>query len=785
VGPAPSIARIILTPNLNTSLQLGNVINFLATAQNSANRTLAVSFTWASSDTSILNVAPNGRACAGHWDATFINCNPGGTGVVLVTATALGFTSEPTYVFVHSPIDSVSVTGVLLNNLPIQEPCLPQGQTMTVEAHAFSQGADITASVGPFTWLANNNSVAQITPLINVAYNFPTNQATVTAITPGLTEIFASASGASSTSFQQPQLPNAPVFDFFETCPIQNIVLELGHAGSLLTDFSVSKSTPETVIATVTDVMGNSSLPNTNGGVVLSKIPLTWASSQPAVVGTSNACQLSCTLSSPSPGAAAVTASCSPPTCNVGFPLAPPVLLSSACTQFVQSQFPKVNSCQQFIPLPVYSSPPQPPGALPPTTSAITGVVAGATSSQFTVLATSLGCAVDPPDTCTTSIYSFSSAAGASGNPNPMPASPNSLLFDAGGDRAYMGSYYGVQSVTPANFGTTSSPFAPQGTVIGKTLAVSNNGSSAAFSDTVHSPNQVYVVNAGIGNTQTVPLNISGASAAAFSPDGLKAIIFGFDSSTGNPTLYSFSTLQALQVLPALPKQTTVSSILFSNNGAFAYVVEPSLAGGNAAFTVYNTCDNQVSTDTPANGSTPQIIPLPGIPIAFKALPDATHFVALEADGNIDYITATVTGIPPATLTAPGTSLCPMHVSHSVKQISLGQGSIQPINFFVSPDGTLIYVVASDRNSILVYNFATGSAGTGIPLKGNATPVAADITVDGALLMVAASDGMVHRVGTGLAGSDQAQIPFVYLPNQFNAFCTFGSCQLDLIAVRP
>src|SRR5271165_4323320 len=102
---------------------------------------------------------------------------------------------------------------------------------MTVEARAFSQGADITASVGRFTFSANNSAVVSLVPLNNIAYNFPTNQATAIALFPGITQIHASAGGVSSSSFLQPQYQNAqgtksPVLDFFETCPIESIALE-------------------------------------------------------------------------------------------------------------------------------------------------------------------------------------------------------------------------------------------------------------------------------------------------------------------------------------------------------------------------------------------------------------------------------------------------------------------------------------------------------------------------------------------------------------------------------
>ena len=785
-GQSPFVAKVNLTPGGHTSIQLGSFINFIASAQNSAGNNITGAFTFNSSDTSVLNIAPNGAGCAGRWDAGFTTCTPGGTGVVQVTASLQNAHSAPTFVFVHPPIDNIIVKGVLLDSLPIQEPCLPQGQSMTVEAHAYSQGTDITASVGPFTWSANNTGVVSLTPIVNSAYNFPTNQATATAVTPGLTYIYASASNVSSNSFRQPDLVDSPpiAFDFFETCPIQNIVLELARAGSGQTNFAVTKGTAETVVATITDVLGNTSLPNSNNGVILSKIPLTWTSSQPPVLNAGTGCTESCAISTASPGAGAVTASCSPPTCNVGFPVVPAALSPGSlatCAQYLHSRFSQITSCEPFIPLPVYASPL--PGQ---STAAISGLVTG-TPSTASVLATSLGCVHEPPATCTTGIYNISTARASAGTATALPVPPNSMLPSLAGDKFYMGSDFGAQSINPANFGTQTGAFTPLGTVTGTVLAVSTSGSQAIFSDTLHTPNQVYVVNTTSSTSPAVTaLNINQASAAAFSRDGLKAFIFGNDSN-GIPNLYVYSTVQALQAIPLLPG-TSVTSIVFSTNGAFAYVVEPSLGGGGPAVSVYNTCDNQPYTDT-VTGQ--HHIPLAESPVAFKALPDGVHFLALESDGTLEYITSSITGIPAATLTQAATSLCPISVGHtSPRRIYLGQGTIHPVNFFVSADGTLIYVVANDRNSILVYDFAT-SAVTGIQMvgPGNPAPVSADITADSNTIMAAGSDGMLHQLSTGLDGSDLAQIPFPNLANYLNPFCTFtpaaGACTFDFIGVRP
>ena len=114
----------------------------------------------------------------------------------------------------------------------------------------------------------------------------------------------------------------------------------------------------------------------------------------------------------------------------------------------------------------------------------------------------------------------------------------------------------------------------------------------------------------------------------------------------------------------------------------------------------------------------------------------------------------------------------------------------------MSPDGTQAYIVASDRSSILVYNFNTGVV-SGIELAGNATPVVplnplqtvAGISTDGTLIYVAASDGLLHQIST-TSGVDLAQISFPNLPSLPNAFCSLNSpsgqpCKLDFVAVKP
>jgi hypothetical protein len=117
--------------------------------------------------------------------------------------------------------------------------------------------------------------------------------------------------------------------------------------------------------------------------------------------------------------------------------------------------------------------------------------------------------------------------------------------------------------------------------------------------------------------------------------------------------------------------------------------------------------------------------------------------------------------------------------------INIGHGTFHPINFFVSPDAAQIYVITSDQG-VLVYSFATQSV-SAIPLIGtaNPAPVAADMTVDGTLLYVAGTDGLLHELNTQ-TGLDELEIPFAQLPNSSNSFCYSSyTCALDIVAVKP
>jgi hypothetical protein len=359
-----------------------------------------------------------------------------------------------------------------------------------------------------------------------------------------------------------------------------------------------------------------------------------------------------------------------------------------------------------------------------------------------------------------------------------------------------MGSDYGAQIVNPSNFGSANSPFTPLGTLTGQVLASSLNGNIAAFSDTVHFPNQVYIASGSNSGSPTA-LNIPGPLAsqkeiAGFSPDGLKTFIIAGSNLT---SMYVYSSLQALQGPIALDQPGV--AIAFSPNAAFTYVAESGVAPNLTAFA---NCTNPAVTPIQSAAS----ISLPFAPLLMKVLPalhidgrdslghpipDGIHILILDSTG-FDIVTSVISQplVP--------TALCPQQLTFTdyqslpaVQRIELGQGTLQPVNFFYSADDTQLYVVDSSSSSIIVYSFINGSVIGGIELQNNATPITADMSADAGTIVIAGSDGMLHEVSTALGGGDSVPISFPNIPNGQNPFCSVtplaGPCTLNVVQARP
>jgi len=400
---------------------------------------------------------------------------------------------------------------------------------------------------------------------------------------------------------------------------------------------------------------------------------------------------------------------------------------------------------------------------LPVFAKAAIGVSVGGTGAaqSGTLYVSSTGCGTT--SNCVSTIVPVTTPNNTVGSNIQLPATPNSLIFSGQGDKAYLGTNSGelgargLGEFDPATNLVTHFPSIP-----GKVLAVSPDGKKVVISDTTDTPNQVFVFDTTTSTSQS--FLITGATAADFSPDSLKAFI------VAGSTLYVYSQLEALQ---SFTLGAAATDVAFVGNGVFGY-----MAGGDPAGVAFlPTCEDPA---LPSLGN----VSLPGVTM-IQPSPDGATMVTL-APPNVQTFSVAIAGTP----TSSQTIGCPEPLGFLTgtntpgPAVNLGQGSFTPTQLIVSSNGQTAYVITPDVASVLLFNIVSQTAGA-IPLVNNATPIQASLTTDGTLLYVAADDGMVHVLDT-VVGADSVQISF---PQNF---CedTAGnpesfSCHPDLVAVKP
>ena len=688
----PVPATVALNPTPNLSLEIGTNQAFSAGALNASGQPLTEPLSFQSSNTAVVTVATNGLACAGTWDSLSNPqiCTPGAVGVAQITATAQGVSSPPTTVYVHQHIDKLVVESCLVpNQPPPANSCFSVGQTANYKATAYSRGTDITSSVGIFSWQAVPTGVATMS---TTATGLLPGQVQATAKVPGLTSIFATVGNANS------------VPTYFTACPVQSIELTV----------TSSTGTSKTVTPTVLDAVGQT----------INGVPLTWSSSEPASATVST---LGGVTAATTPGTSTIIASCTPPTCNIGF----------------------------YPSLPIY---PQ---------NVVTMTAAG-TSKNGTVYVSSTSCGTT--DGCFSTIVPITTPANTLGTFLTLPATPNSLVFDRKGTNAYLGTNSGLLgSVGLAVVDAAANSVASFPALPGKVLAVSPDGTKVIISDTAPAdgPNRVFVFDT--TSKSSVTFQISGATAADFSPDSLKAYI------VAGSTLHVYSKSDALRTIPLAGPANDVS---FLSEGAFAYI-----AGGDpVGVTVRRTCDNG-----PA-----ETVTTAGIPTFIKTLPGPAQLLPGDVADSFHLLTLTPPNVgiisanhaPPPAPAWVGCTPTVIDNNPPPQSFNLGQGNFVAKQLIVSQDGSTAYVI-SNLSSILVFNIG-GQTSTAISLAGNANPLTASLTPDGTLLYVGASDKTLHIVDL-VAGGDIQQISFSPTSLCQNSIGQPApvACYPDLVAVRP
>ncbi len=695
--PVPASVTIAPAPSL--SLEVGTTESFTTTVRSATKATITEPVSFLSSNPAVVSVAANGLACGGTWDSLVSPtlCTPGPVGVAQVTAIAQGVASPPTTVYVHQHIDSIQVFDLCAVPNPPTPCTLPRNpcqslleqntvQNTVYEARAYYQGNDITSTVGQFTWQATNLNVLTLNNTISTLSNL------VNGISLNQVVATAQTPGLSPVFATVGTANSVPIT--FTTCAVQSILLQV----------TAATATSKTIEATVTDTLGNVILyPGLHTAV-----GLTWSSSQPASVTVSTSGAAS---ASSAGGTATIIGSCTPPTCNTGFVPSLPIYPENAI---------------EFV-------------ANPSTTTTATGAK--------TVYASSTGCGTI--DNCVSTVVPITEPANTVAASISLPVTPNSLVFNAAGTQAYLGTNSGLLGskglmvLDPSSNTITQFPFAP-----GKVLSVSPDGSKVIVSDTIDTPNQVYVFDT--ASSTSTAYEIAGATAASFSPDSLKAFILA------GSTLYVYSKLDPLETIPL---SSTANDVAFLAEGAFAY-----LAGGTpAGVLVVRTCDNGQA------GS----VPMATAPTFIRPLPNATQMLAVVPP-DLELITTntTPTGCAPA-------------VSNTASSFNLGYGSFTPTQLIVSESGSTAYMISPDLNSVLEVSIE-GQVSSTLPLMGNAVPLLASLSPDASLLFVGANDGMVHTINTA-SGADVAQAQFLVglCQNPAGRPYTGITCNPDLVAVKP
>jgi hypothetical protein len=727
------VRTVTLSPSTTISLEFGRTQNFSAAARNSAGQTVFTTIHFLSDNNAALTISNNGVACAGTWDSLSnpVRCSPGVEGIANVTAEAEGVSSPPTTIYVHQHIQSIQVT-------PVTDPtddCFSQGVISDFQAKAYGANqADITNSVGPINWSSTTANV-----LTTSTADLPNNQVRATAKTPGITQLFASSSGTVSSPFN------------YTTCLVKSVHLQV--QGSTDNSTTLNAGGAKTLVATVLDTLG----------VELTKPPITFSSSNPEIATVNSGGTVTARQNS---GTADISASCTPPTCNIG-----------------------------VLPgLPIYST----GGTLPNGQAGFGLIIAHVTQTKpptATAWTATTDCGAN--FNCTSAMFPVATGANPVGTAVGVPYTPNSLLFNPAGTRVYMGSDKGLMFVdvgaqNPA-VNTVSQATTPCNVAIcGKPLAISADGNRVVVSDTTTDPNQVYIFNAASPTNPPVDLLINGATAAAFSPDQMKIFIL---TDTGR--LSVFSTVDALTSVP-LPGSAT--GLAFSGDGSFAYLLGTPLGNTISGLA---TCDAQptlAEVPTPPNFD---FVATPGVPLKIFASPDAQRVMAVDPP-FIDMFSTSHTILPlpdnqfvcdGRNLSPPGVYIDPtVNFPQSVQTFNLGQGTFTPLFMQMTGDGSQIIIVAQNIPAVLIFDISGGTT-TAIPLANNASPLAASATQDGTQVFVAACDadpvnpntcGSVHIVNTQTGGDLQQAVYTNFNTN--DSLCNNlpgPPCLPNLIAVRP
>ena len=308
-GPkTDAVSSISLNPaTTGISLSWGQIGQLSQpTAENCKGSTATVSkYNYGSSNLLLADISPTGGVCGGTWNrnspggiADYTICTPPAgsssgqctstsCGVVQMTATGAGVTSNPVPVYVHPPITAINISP------SAQTACTSQNQNgplLTAFTTVLGPNAIPIdpADVGTINYTAVNSTIVTIN---NTSTSGTGVNGTTIANQPGSTVINAGVSIASSGS----------AAGYFYTCPPKSISLSINGSDTAV----IKQNSPQNITAVVVDT-------NPTTPTVLNGLTLDYTSTQPQEIAVSSTGQ----VSSAFPSAAAITGICQPGSCN-------------------------------------------------------------------------------------------------------------------------------------------------------------------------------------------------------------------------------------------------------------------------------------------------------------------------------------------------------------------------------------------------------------------------------------------------------------------------------------
>ena len=695
-------------------------------------------YNYASSNLLLADISPSGTICAGTWNrnspggvpdfsicappagsslSAFKGCTASSCGVVQITAEGAAVTSNPVNVYIHPPISSMTI--------PSQSKCISQGQSLPTsllaETTATGPGGAIlcsptttsctspSANIGTITYNAATTDVVTI--------NNTTNPTNVNPVTGGGSGSAPNPNGQAVANLPGSTVINANAAEvtsaagFFSTCPPAKIALNINGS----TSATVTPSSPQTVVAAVTD---------TNGATI-NGLSLTYSSTEPQNLSVSSTGLVSATF----PSHATVTATCLPPSCNP----APVNLIGSLGNGMpVAGNRVNINS----------------PGR----------------SSNKIWFASSQSPFFSNIDLTT----------GGAAAPIRLPYTPNSMVMDQAGDTLFFGSYHELMT-----YSTTNNELGKEVTAVpGVVLAVSPTGGTVVVNDQLRQVIYLYNVSAstftsigGVAFRAQYSPDGNTVYIVGQDPATGQNTLFVNSTSTGWSS-YSLTNQPAYTC--ALEAAGTTATQAYNPNwdpfcGPALTITVPSVAAflsGNTTAT-RSYCPN-------ANSAPPYYPPAGDIGATtaqLTATADGNHVLGASGTTFSDTWVFQDTG-----KTTPGVPIgaCPdyngppLTLTTSVNTGTLPVAPTEIDQVVSSPDSSVAFVTynAGTASGVLPYYQPSAGAGAFGTLgsvqlsSGGQAPVAGVFSPDGTIFFTSTSgDNLVHMVSTSSLTDTQTLDP--------------------------